>query len=39
MGNTLRVASEKGAYTLTDRGTWLALKDKEKFKLALVVGG
>ena len=35
MGNTLRVASEKGAYTLTDRGTWLALKDKEKLKLAL----
>jgi len=39
MGNTLRVASEKGAYTLTDRGTWLALKDKEKLKLALVVEG
>ncbi len=27
MGETLRVASEKGAYTLTDRGTYLALKD------------
>ncbi len=39
MGNTLRVASEKGAYTLTDRGTWLALKDKEKFKLALLGEG
>ncbi len=39
MGNTLRVASEKGAYTLTDRGTWLALKDKEKLKLALLVEG
>ena len=39
MGNTLRVASEKGAYTLTDRGTWLALKDKEKLKLALFVEG
>lgn len=39
MGNTLRVASEKGAYTLTDRGTWLALKDKDKLKLALLVEG
>jgi tungstate transport system substrate-binding protein len=39
MGNTLRVASEKGAYTLTDRGTWLALKDKENLKLALLVEG
>jgi tungstate transport system substrate-binding protein len=39
MGNTLRVASEKQAYTLTDRGTWLALKDKEKLKLALLVQG
>jgi tungstate transport system substrate-binding protein len=39
MGNTLRVASEKGAYTLTDRGTWLALKDKEKLKLGLFVEG
>jgi len=27
MGATLRIASEKGAYTLTDRGTYLALKD------------
>ncbi len=26
MGATLRVASEKGAYTLTDRGTFLALR-------------
>ena len=26
MGSTLRVASEKGAYTLTDRGTYLALR-------------
>jgi tungstate transport system substrate-binding protein len=39
MGNTLRVASEKGGYTLTDRGTWLALKDKEKLHLALFVEG
>ena len=27
MGATLRIASEKGAYTLTDRGTYLALQD------------
>jgi tungstate transport system substrate-binding protein len=26
MGETLRIASEKGAYTLTDRSTWLAQK-------------
>jgi len=39
MGNTLRVASEKGGYTLTDRGTWLALKDKEKLKSVLFVAG
>ncbi len=28
MGQTLNVASEKNAYTLTDRGTYLALKKK-----------
>jgi tungstate transport system substrate-binding protein len=27
MGDTLKVASEKGGYTITDRGTYLALKD------------
>ena len=27
MGDTLRIASEKGAYTLTDRATYLALRD------------
>ncbi|NPA27168.1 MAG: solute-binding protein [Chloroflexi bacterium] len=27
MGATLRIASEKGAYTLTDRGTYLSLRD------------
>ncbi len=27
MAKALRVASEKRAYTLTDRGTWLSLKD------------
>jgi len=39
MGKTLRVASEKRAYTLTDRGTWLAIKDKDKLELALLVEG
>ena len=28
MEATLRIASEKGAYTLTDRGTWLAVGRK-----------
>ncbi|MDI1471878.1 MAG: substrate-binding domain-containing protein [Thermodesulfovibrio sp.] len=28
MEKTLRIANEKQAYTLTDRGTWLAIKDK-----------
>ena len=28
MGATLQVASEKQAYSLTDRGTWLAMRDK-----------
>ncbi len=28
MGDTLRIASELGGYTLTDRATYLALKDK-----------
>lgn len=28
MGKTLIIASEKQAYTLSDRGTWLAMKDK-----------
>jgi len=28
MGRTLQLADEMGAYTLVDRGTWLALRDK-----------
>lgn len=39
MGKTLRIASEKQAYTLTDRGTWLALKDQEKLDLRIMVEG
>ncbi|MEC4675952.1 MAG: substrate-binding domain-containing protein [Nitrospirota bacterium] len=39
MGKTLRITSEKQAYTLTDRGTWLALKDREKLDLQIVLEG
>ena len=37
MGATLTIASEKGAYTLTDRATYLANKDK--FNLDILVEG
>ncbi len=37
MGATLRIASEKGAYTLTDRGTFLALR--ETLDLAVLLEG
>src|SRR5512135_3072683 len=39
MEKTQRIASEKRAYTLTDRGTWLATKDKDKLDLAVVLEG
>lgn len=39
MENTLRMASEKQFYTLTDRGTWLAVKDKDKLGLEIMVEG
>jgi tungstate transport system substrate-binding protein len=39
MGDTLNVASEKGGYTLTDRGTWLALSKKRKYDLQVLVEG
>ena len=39
MEKTQRVADEKKAYTLTDRGTWLATKDKDKLDLAIVLEG
>ena len=35
MGHSLHMASEMNAYTLTDRGTWLALKNKLQLRLAL----
>jgi tungstate transport system substrate-binding protein len=39
MEKTQRIADEKRAYTLTDRGTWLATKDKEKLDMAVVLEG
>jgi tungstate transport system substrate-binding protein len=39
MEKTQRIADEKRAYTLTDRGTWLATKDKDNLDLAIVLEG
>jgi tungstate transport system substrate-binding protein len=39
MAKTQRVANEKRAYTLTDRGTWLATKDKDKLDMLIVLEG
>jgi tungstate transport system substrate-binding protein len=39
MEKTQRIADEKRAYTLTDRGTWLATKDKDRLELAIVLEG
>ncbi len=39
MAKTQRIANEKRAYTLTDRGTWLASKDKDKLEMAIVLEG
>ncbi len=33
MGKVLQIAGEMDAYTLTDRGTWLALQDKSPLQL------
>jgi tungstate transport system substrate-binding protein len=38
MGETLTFANEQGAYTLSDRGTYLSMKDKLP-NLAIVLGG
>jgi len=35
MGDTLRIAGEMQAYTLTDRGTYLALKDTLDLEIVL----
>lgn len=39
MAKTQRLANEKQGYTLTDRGTWLATKDKDKLDMIIVVEG
>jgi tungstate transport system substrate-binding protein len=39
MEKTQRIAHEKRAYTLTDRGTWLATKDKDKLDMQIVLEG
>lgn len=39
MEKTQRIANEKRAYTLTDRGTWLATKDKDKLDMVIVLEG
>lgn len=33
MGKAIQISDELGAYTLTDRGTWLSYKDKTSLKL------
>lgn len=33
MGKVLQMADELGAYTLTDRGTWLAYRDKSRLEI------
>jgi tungstate transport system substrate-binding protein len=39
MEKTQRIADEKRAYTMTDRGTWLATKDKDKLEMVIVLEG
>lgn len=39
MEKTQRIANEKRAYTLTDRGTWLATKDRDKLDMVIVFEG
>jgi tungstate transport system substrate-binding protein len=39
MEKTQRIANEKRAYTLTDRGTWLATKNKDKLEMVIVLEG
>ena len=33
MGNTLLIANEKSAYTISDRGTWISFKKKNNLKI------
>jgi tungstate transport system substrate-binding protein len=39
MEKTQRIANEKRAYTLTDRGTWLATKDKDMLEMTILLEG
>jgi tungstate transport system substrate-binding protein len=39
MEKTQRIANEKRAYTLTDRGTWLAVKDKDRLDMVILLEG
>jgi len=39
MEKTQRIADEKRAYTLTDRGTWLATMGKDKLDMVIVLEG
>jgi tungstate transport system substrate-binding protein len=39
MEKTQRIANEKRAYTLIDRGTWLATKDKDRLEMVVVLEG
>lgn len=39
MEKTQRIANEKRAYTLTDRGTWLATKEKDRLDMIIVLEG
>jgi tungstate transport system substrate-binding protein len=39
MEKTQRIANEKRAYALTDRGTWLATKDKDRLEMMIVLEG
>jgi tungstate transport system substrate-binding protein len=39
MEKTQRIANEKRAYALTDRGTWLATKDKDKLEMTILLEG
>ena len=37
MLDTLRIAAERGAYTLTDRGTWIKFEAKDQGKSGLAI--
>jgi tungstate transport system substrate-binding protein len=39
MEKTERIANEKSAYTLTDRGTWLATMDKDRLDMTVLLAG